>query len=40
MRLLRAIFNHTRKKYEDAHGNPFILTKTVDRLRDNRDCSR
>lgn len=36
MRLLRALFNHARKKYEDAHGNPIILVNPVDRLSDNR----
>ena len=36
LRLLRAIFNHARKKYEDAQGNPIILVNPVDRLSDNR----
>ena len=36
MRVLRAVFNHARKKYEDAKGNPIILINPVDRLSDNR----
>ena len=36
MRVLRAVFNHARKKYEDAQGNPIILINPVDRLSDNR----
>jgi len=30
MRLLRAIFNYARKKYEDAQGNPVILINPVE----------
>jgi len=36
MRLLRALFNHARKKYEDAQGNPIIPVNPVDRLSDSR----
>jgi len=36
MRLLRALFNHARKKFEDAQGKPIILVNPVDRLSDNR----
>lgn len=36
MRLLRAIFNHARKKYQDAQGNPIIAVNPVDRLNDTR----
>ena len=36
MRVLRALFNHARKKYEDAQGNPIIAVNPVDRLSDNR----
>lgn len=32
MRVLRALFNHARTKYEDAQGNPLILINPVDRL--------
>lgn len=36
MRVLRALFNHARAKYEDSHGNPLILVNPVDRLSQNR----
>jgi len=36
MRVLRALFNHARAKYEDAQGNPLILVNPVDRLSRNR----
>jgi integrase len=36
MRVLRALFNHARNKYEDAQGNPVILVNPVDRLSRNR----
>ena len=32
MRVLRALFNHARAKYEDAQGNSIILFNPVDRL--------
>lgn len=32
MRVLRAIFNHAKAKYEDAKGNPVITVNPVDRL--------
>lgn len=36
MRLLRALFNHARRKYEDAKGSPIITLNPVDRLSDSR----
>ncbi len=36
MRVLRALFNHARNKYEDGKGNPIILVNPVDRLSQNR----
>jgi len=36
LRVLRAIFNHARGKYEDAKGNPIIVINPVDRLSQNR----
>jgi integrase len=36
MRVLRALFNHGRNKYDDAQGNPIILVNPVDRLSRNR----
>lgn len=36
MRVLRALFNHARNKYDDAQGNPIILFNPVDRLSRNR----
>ena len=36
MRVLRAIFNHAMKKYEDAKGNPIIMFNPVDRISDTR----
>lgn len=36
MRVLRALFNHARNKYEDAQGNPMIPVNPVDRLSQNR----
>jgi len=36
MRVLRAIINHARNKFEDAKGNPIILINPVDRLSQNR----
>ncbi len=36
MRVLRAIFNHARAKYEDAEGNPVITINPIDRLSQNR----
>ena len=36
MRVLRALFNHARNKYDDAQGNPIILVNPVDRLSRNR----
>ena len=36
MRVLRAIFNHARGKYEDAKGNPIIIINPVDRLNNSR----
>jgi len=32
MRVLRAIFNHAKAKYEDSKGNPVITVNPVDRL--------
>ena len=32
MRLLRAVFNHARHKYEDSHGHPLLPINPVDRL--------
>lgn len=32
MRVLRAIINHARSKFEDAKGNPIIVTNPVERL--------
>lgn len=32
MRLLRAVFNHARNKYEDAKGQPILPVNPVDRL--------
>jgi len=36
MRVLRAIMNHARNKFEDAKGNPIILFNPVERLSQNR----
>lgn len=36
MRVLRALINHARSKYEDSKGNPVILINPVDRLSQNR----
>ena len=36
MRVLRAIINHARNKFEDARGNPIILINPVERLSQNR----
>ena len=36
MRVLRAIINHARNKFEDAKGNPIILINPVERLSQNR----
>jgi integrase len=36
MRVLRAIINHARNKFEDAKGNPIILINPVERLTQNR----
>ncbi|MBL4571835.1 MAG: integrase family protein [Gammaproteobacteria bacterium] len=36
MRVLRALFNHARNKYDDAQGNPIILVNPVDHLSRNR----
>lgn len=36
LRLLRAIFNHAKTKYEDAKGNPVITMNPVDRLSESR----
>jgi integrase len=36
MRVLRALFNHARNKYDDAQGNPIIHINPVDRLSRNR----
>ncbi|PCI22604.1 MAG: integrase [Piscirickettsiaceae bacterium] len=36
MRVLRAIINHARHKFEDAKGNPIILFNPVERLSQNR----
>ncbi len=36
MRVLRAIINHARNKFEDAKGNPIILVNPVERLSQNR----
>lgn len=36
MRVLRAIFNHSMKKYEDTKGNPIIMFNPVDRISDTR----
>jgi len=36
MRVLRAIINHARHKFEDANGNPIILFNPVERLSQNR----
>jgi len=36
LRVLRAIFNHARGKYDDAKGNPIIVINPVDRLSQNR----
>ncbi len=36
MRVLRALFNHAKAKYEDCQGNPLILVNPVDRLSQNR----
>lgn len=36
MRVLRAIMNHARNKYEDAKGNPILPFNPVDRLSQNR----
>lgn len=36
MRVLRALFNHARNKYEDSKGNPLILVNPVDRLSQSR----
>jgi len=36
MRVLRAVFNHARAKYEDAQGNPVIALNPVERLSQNR----
>jgi integrase len=35
-RVLRALFNHARTKYEDSKGNPLILINPVDRLSQSR----
>lgn len=32
MRVLRAVFNHAKAKYDDAQGNPVIVVNPVDRL--------
>lgn len=36
MRVLRAIFNHAIKKYEDAEGNPILRHNPVSRISNNR----
>jgi len=36
MRVLRAIFNHAMKKYDDAKGNRIIMFNPVDRISDTR----
>lgn len=36
MRVLRAIINHARNKFEDAKGNPIVVTNPVERLSQNR----
>ncbi len=36
MRVLRAIFNHAKAKYEDSKGNPVITVNPVDRLSQTR----
>lgn len=36
MRVLRALFNHAKNKYEDGKGNPILLVNPVDRLSQNR----
>lgn len=36
MRVLRALINHAMSKYEDAKGNPIMLTNPVDRLSQTR----
>jgi len=36
MRLLRALFNHVKGKYEDEKGNPIIPLNPVDRLSQSR----
>lgn len=36
MRVLRAVFNHAIKKYEDADGNPILKYNPVSRLSNNR----
>lgn len=36
LRLLRALFNHAKAKYEDAKGNPVILFNPVDRISETR----
>lgn len=36
MRLLRALFNHAKSKYEDAKGNPVVVLNPVDRLSQSR----
>ena len=36
MRVLRAIFNHAKTKYDDAKGKPVIVLNPVDRLSESR----
>ena len=36
LRVLRAIINHAKKKYEDSKGQPIILYNPVDRISDTR----
>jgi len=36
LRVLRAIFNHAMKKYDDAKGNPIIMFNPVGRISDTR----
>lgn len=36
MRILRALFNHARKKYEDDQGKSVIVVNPVDRISNNR----
>lgn len=36
MRVLRALFNHARAKYEDVQGNPILVANPVDRLGQSR----